>query len=669
VLPIFLEFVGDGQPEADGRLTSRSWSRRRFFDSHHGVADGLRSGLEEALGSIARDDPVAFGAARQQLIAARAVVADDLLARAYTASPEPYAADVLAWIRDNPRRLGIGYVDSPYWRGRELVAAIWPFLDEDGRSGLEEVLTTFYPDHERTKEGRRYRGDAQFTLLDGLPSTGLSISAKTRLGELQRKFGAATPPHRTSAGFVESPIPASAIKHMSDSQWIEAMRQYGSDDMRARGESGMVGGLFQVSAQLRDATTRDPSRFISLAEQLPGEVSPEYLDAILRGASSAEDVPVEQMLGLVRLAHAVPNRPYGQPICDAVAKHADPGDLPPDIVEAIAWYATDGPESEPEREPIDDDHQDARTHLLSQGMGTDRGRAALAIARLIYRGSPLAYWRGTIERLVDEQSQPVLACVAETLLASLRHDRPWVAGLVPAVMAGMPEVASSVYAESLLKHLTPTHPNTTLPVIAELERSSAPAVSRVGGRLAALAVLAQVETRSMDHLATCASPGGRLGVAEVCAANISDPALSDACRAGLLELMSDSEEEVRREVGTAFRTLIDKPLGGERGLIDAFLASPAFPESPDSLLDALLAAPELLSPQNLVACNGLIDVVASDGSKPWRSFSVMPDVAALAIRTYVHGGADTRSGALDVVDRLSVLGVYGYESALAEFER
>jgi hypothetical protein len=670
VLPIVLDVISARSHLAeDGRLDDPVWSRFRIFGSVHGVNQGLLAGLEEALSGTARFDEHAFRAAQNRLVAANSVTADDLLARAFTAVPDRFASEALAWIEDNPCRLEIGYTDSSYWRGRELVAALWPQLDHSERTRLEALLLAFYPRWERSREGRREHGHAQFVLLDGLPSDELSPAASRRVAELRRKFGTARPPRGVVGGAVPSPIPAGAVDHMTDEQWIGAMRSYTTEEpMRARSDV-LSGGMWQVSSQLRDEAKKDSGRFVRLAAHLPPDVPMQYINAVLEGAASSDDAPREELMGLIRLAHALPGRPCGRAICDAVARHADPSDMSPDIVAAVTWYAVDGPEAVSEFDPPLGE-RGARMGLLDVGLNTDRGRAASAIARLVNAGSRLDIWKDAITGLASDHSDAVRASAAEPLLAALRQDRDWVAGILPSLLEGRPDVASSVFGELLLKHLTPTHPQLALRYISELVASPQSAVARVGGRLAALAALTGVDAPAVETIATHPSAGARLGLAEVCAANIADAALAGTCRMALLSLIDDPDAEVRREVGSAFRILEGQDLRENTELITSFVAAAAFAESPDELIRALVVGPTILPDESLLACHRVLGLAGAEAGSLASSWSArMPDVAALAMRVYVHGPTETRSAALDVIDRLAVLAAYGYERALQDIER
>lgn len=105
-------------------------------------------------------------------------------------------------------------------------------------------------------------------------------------------------------------------------------------------------------------------------------------------------------------------------------------------------------------------------------------------------------------------------------------------------------------------------------------------------------------------------------------------------------------------------------------LVAAVVASASFSESPDELIRALVASPAILPDGSLLVCHRVLDLAGGDaGSFASRWSAQMPDVAALAMRVYAHGPAEARSPALDVIDRLAVLGAYGFERALQEVER
>lgn len=673
VLPIVLEIIraAGARNEHDGRVDDPIW-RYRIFGQTHGVEAGLIEGLELALERLAAVDPEVFAPVQQQLIDAGSSTADHLLARAFTAAPERYSGDAAAWVLANPSRLAAGYLDADHWVGRELLASIWPQLDPDAREALESMLLSYYTRWERSLDGHRSHGHAQFVLLDGLPEDGLSPVARRRLGELRRKFGQVHGPRGIVAGFVGSPVPSEKVSRMNDEQWRRAIARYSSEGIRHDRPFEIGGGAHELASRLRDATKDDPARFVRLTLTLPEDVNLAYPEAVLQAVADAESVPSDLVFDLARFCDALPGRPCGRYICDAVASRSSDSDLPDDIAELVAWYATEDPDPAPTGEHRfgDQDHE-TQMGLLNAGINTNRGRAAHAVARLIAANpGSLDRWRPVISRMATDSSDAVRACVAGVLLSTLAIDRDWTAAAVETLLRDRPELASSHDGERVIRALTFTHAQVTTPLIEMLASSKDEAVARVGGRLACLASFSTEEAKSMASRALVGGPGARLGAAEVYAANIADEALRAECVAALKRLFDDLDPEVRREAGTAFRSLRDANLGAEEDLIRAFAEGPALRDNPHDILNALLESSYPLPDATQVVCMRVVDIAGGEaGSIASRWSSQMPDVAALAVRLHAYGTPEARQSALDLIDRLSAVSAYGLDQAIQQFDR
>jgi len=673
ILPIVLGIIRatGSRNERDGRIDDPIW-RYRIYGRTHGIEAGLIESFELALERLASTDPSTFDSARKQLTEANASTADHLLARAFTAAPAGNAADAARWILAKPSRLEAGYMDAPQWVGRELLAAIWPHLDAPERQELEVMLLAYYNTWERSVRGHRSHGYAQFVFLSALPEGDLTNRGRRRLAELRRKFGVVQEPQGIVGGFVGSPVPDEKIARMNDAQWLRAISRYSSDGIRHDRPLEMGGGVHQLAQRLQGVAKSDPVRFARLALTLPADVHPAYAEALLQGVAEADDVPLDLVLELARWCHGLPGRPCGRYICDAIARQTSVGDLPPDIIELIAWYATTDPDPAAGGETSfgNQDHG-ARIGLLNAGINTDRGRAAEAIGKIV-RANPesLDRWKPTLSQMVRDPSEAVRVCVAGALLATLAIDRDWTAVAAAIVLSGSPEVASSVYGERLTRLLTLTHPGVALPIIEILAASEDEAVAHVGARLACLASFSAPAAEPIARSALSGNAGSRLGAAEVYSANIADEALRSECRSALMTLFYDADEHVRREAGTAFQNLRDASLGAEQALIEAFANSPALADNPHDIVDALLESTAALPDATLLVCRKVLEGAGAQAGSIASNWSAqMPDVAALAVRLHAFGTPQARQGALELIDRLSAVSAYGLDRAVQQFER
>ena len=103
--------------------------------------------------------------------------------------------------------------------------------------------------------------------------------------------------------------------------------------------------------------------------------------------------------------HKVEGRPLGRYICDPIASSAK-GDVPPEALDLVAWYATEDPDPHQElwqTEVAPGQGFYYRGDILTDAINTNRGRAAQAMARLIeVEGKRIAYLRPALEKMVQD---------------------------------------------------------------------------------------------------------------------------------------------------------------------------------------------------------------------------------------------------------------------------
>jgi hypothetical protein len=640
--------------------------------------------METALCALAQSEPDLFSGYADVLEQAQSETLDFLLVRAFAAAPTAFAERAARFLIDKPVRLHAGYTSDSYWAARELAAAILPVLGPDARAELEAAILGFYPSWERSKDGHRSYGEAQFTILTGLPPEALSARARSRLAEWRRKFGSEPePPTEREGGFVGPPIePVKALK-MTDPQWLRAIAKYDVERAPRYRPIARAGGRLELARLLQEHTKAEPERFARLALGFPSATSSVYLEGVLRGLETA-DTKVERGLvfDLVRRAHELPGQPCGRVVCDVIAAHAATGPLPDDIVSILEWYATEAPDPAEdraeewtvgprEREDRFDSSGYAGMELLNQGMNSDRGAAVLALGKVL-RSQPrlLGRLESTINAVVIDPMRAVRTCVTECLLAALPIDRDRAVGWYVVVASSEPAVAASAPGARFLRYALRTHPDKSLPIVEQLLVSELPESSRVGAREACLAAFSLDRAKPLAAAALLGGPAARFGAAEVYAANLGDPAVGNSCEEPLRRLFRDEDRQVRREAASCFRSLDGDGLARHLALLEDFVPTQAIADNANDVLDAILLMDGQLP--DLAATVGLriVEIAGGEAGNIATAWSAqMPDVCALAVRLNAFGSPRGRALGLDLFDRLSEVGAYGLDKALRAVER
>lgn len=206
------------------------WSFRTH-DRVDSLDENLLAGMVLALGALAQNEPEIFESFVENLRSSETETAQYLLVCAYSADGERYADEAIEYLLEQPRRLGTGYASNRHWTCRQLLEAATPHCSEENLAKLEELVLDYYSEQEQTEHGKKWRGSAQQTLLEGMTLARRSSAVEERLQELREKFGrnAVEISPTISGGVVESPIPGDEAAEMSDSEWLEAIARYQKD--------------------------------------------------------------------------------------------------------------------------------------------------------------------------------------------------------------------------------------------------------------------------------------------------------------------------------------------------------------------------------------------------------------------------------------------------------
>jgi hypothetical protein len=681
LLPVMRRLIEATSPwnEVEQRWDDRVW-RYRWRGRAYGAAHELLGGMEEALGLLAESEPARFGELANDMAAARSETLDFLLVRAFARASASMAERAAAFLIEKPVRLNAGYT-SDHWGARELVGAIFPELDAATRTALETTIMEYYPSWERSARGIGRYGAAQHAILGGI--SGLTGKTRKRFDELVRKFGqkldAPRPPEVISVG---SPIDPDRSDRMTDRQWLKAIAKYSDDRMPDR-PIFHRGGAAELAAVFAQHVAGDSVRFLPLALRLPAHTHEVYYESMLRALKEAHGSADRGLLwDLVRRAETLPRRSCARVICDITAALAETGTVPADILDIVVRYALDDDHplvdvpADTSLFSAEDQHFAPSSYggmeLVNQGLNTDRGRAVLAIGKMLWaQPQLLGRLETTLSTAADDGSAAVRVCVVEALLPILAIDRDRAVALYLRAVGEDTGVAASEVSARFLRYSLRTHFRQVEHVLDLLLSAVDDEANRVGGREAVLASFEEqaVATGYVERVLT-GTRGSRFGAAEVFAANVGDEGIGEGCEEPLRLLFSDPEAPVRSEAASAFRSFDEGQLAQHLGLLTAFMDSPAIADESSPALAAILRIDGQLPDIAGHACLRILDIAGpAAGDLSTAHSADMPDIAAIAVRLNAFGTEEGRILGLDVFDRLCELGAYGVDRALALFER
>ena len=663
ILPVVLDIsdscaVGDTPPKRD-----TVWGCL-FKTDHPSGVDACLLWLADALATTARESIADLRDAISTLRERDTHVANHLLLALYRGAAAQTADEAVCLLCEQPWRFKCGFSDSPYWCGRETIRALVPHCSAESRKRLEDMVLEYVSPYERTKDGFRRIGWSRFGLLSAFPAELRSSEANAHFKELERKFGEPEgEPVGIRGGIVGSPIGEDGVNRMTDEQWLRAIDKHEED--RLSRIDVFKGGAYQLAQALERRVKEEPERFAWLSLKFPAEANAEYLAHTL-SALQESDVSTALKLQVCRKAFDEASDRCGSAIADVIGKIKGP--LPDQAVQMIHRLAIESkdPSEELWRQPANGGTPYYGDDMLSHGLNTTRGRAALAVRGLILTDAAhIDRFRLTLERMVCDKSPAVLCWVAGTLNTVTYFDAKLGISLFHSMDLSEDRLLATRHMDYFLRMRLRDGLVEVRSIIERMLRSSVADVCQAGARLAGLSVLEGNEAEYLVDEALRGSSCHRLGLAQVAATNIATPACRAWCEALLPTLLNDGDGDVRRKAASCFRQLEGTALETYEDLIRTFGESRAFREFSYDLLHALEKSLEKLPGLTCEICAKL--AVRADTERPGLDTHA---IVKLAFRVYQqHQDDEWTSNALDLIDLLCLNGSHGVEQELDDFER
>ncbi|MEV7599740.1 hypothetical protein AB0O91_20390 [Kitasatospora sp. NPDC089797] len=665
LLPVLLKVMeATAHPAQAGLAVFDRHFAFQYDDGRPGtLGEALFQGMVTAVQTVAGRDPVCALTLSDGLAASPYDAAQWLLYQALAAAGQPLSARAAEILLQGRHRFLSGHGANAAWGARQVLRAIGSSLPDDMLRRLEERIL-----HLRVPPDEKFSPWHEFTLLSALPEDRLSDRAARRLGELRRRHQDRQQPDEplgVRGGIVGPPIPLGSAQHMSDDQWLSAMRKHGEDrtDWRA-----FTGGAWQQSQVLQTMTQADPLRFARLALRIDAGTHPAYGSALLRGLGDAEPIESEAVFAAIRRLAG-----HGDPALDrwlgwGLRRYLDR--VPPDLVQLLVTIVLAADQGEDDGDEVGDTDRD----LLTAGINTVRGSAAECLADLLLHdtdGSRIASVLPHLSRMAADPSLPVRACAARVLHVALRRDRAAATDAFGILISAPDQLLASPYVASLVVAVCHGAPAEGRPVIERMLNSPVVAVRRVGGQIAALAAM-QWELPDLLAAVLVGGDGAqRQGAAEVCAQRLSDTGDAGLAHRALAGFFHDAAADVREAAAAVAAMLRGKRLGPFRRTLTGLIGSPAFQPALAQLLLTLEQAPDRVDDLILAAARQFIAVSDPD------STDLATDAAAdahhigrLLTRAYAQAGtAPRRAEVLDLLDHLLLLGAYGVAEAIGTVDR
>lgn len=645
VLPFVIAVAMSDQKERDHRFPSGARWGYQYRETAFRVQDKLFAATDSALRALAPQHAIPEAQFRT-LREAESSELRFLACRALTASNDPDAA--VTWLVGDLRNFALGWADSPNWASRELIEAYTPNCSDELFEQLEAVLLS---DSNWLASRRELE---QYTLLSALDMNRASLNAKRRLGELQRQFtpNPPPPPQPIRAQWVGPPIPHDATRHMSDDNWLTALRKYNGG---GRWRAGVrVGGAMELARELGERASEDPERFSQLALRFDASIPAVAMGQIIRNIARA--VPLDLLADVCEHAASQYDESVGNDICLTIAGI---GKASPRLVELLAKYSQAEDPTQDEPRAAGTDSALYGGDLFNAGLNSTRGACAVAVAEIISVDGELTdLLLPVVTRLAADPVLAVRTRAAEAVIALARHRPEAALDCAMSLFDCDIEVLDAPSSEELLMQSVSYAPERFTPVMQRMLNGSMQVAKRAG-RIWAIA----------DHRGAIRAPlaatvadlptAARVGAAEILSANVADSADH------LAILFNDSEADVRAAAARSMRHLPDPMPSRIEQLVDEFIESPAFVDHMDDLIDGLEEMTSTLPRAALKACQRAVEVAADDlGDMRTARATLGQDVVKILLRLYRQGDNETRTQCLDIVDSLVDRNAYGVAQVL-----
>ena len=672
VLPIMVEIAAYAiYPEQELPYKDSVWPylmlREHGQDAHDAALRCLFTALEE----VSACDPEWLRVFVDLLQHQNTYIANALLLCIFAGNGDHFGHEAVELLSRQTWRFQSGMSNNSQWFAQKAITSISTHCSANDLSTLESAILRYVAPWEKGKRGYKFHGAARFNLVAAIPPDRRSRQIERLFGELERKFHQPDgKPQGAKAVWGGSPISEDKLAKMNDRAILAAITHYSASTRPQTHLHFFRGGNLDLARAIGAAAVKDPGRYANLALRLPSNASPEYLSEILR---ALEKTPLDSTQKLQVATKAFEDRPEdcGREIADLLGAIEDP--LPDDSLEQLSWLALHSKDPKKDSEErAESGEPEKERDPFSEGINTTRGRAALAIGKLINLDPVYAdRFEETLHAFTSEKSEAVLTCIAFTFRALAVRDYVEAWTLFYQCVAHAPTLPCCQYGFDLIRIGLRNHYALLRPTVERLSASSSPRIAEAGAQLACIAALTNLDALEIADKAAVGDDTQRLIAARVASANLGVEEFRPWCEPHLLRFFNDTDKEVRDVSGECFRRIEGQQMESFGALIEAYCNSEAFAENSHTLLYTLEESVERLPGVVCTACERFLQRFGPEArdfgtSRAADGFTV----SKLIFRVYQQHQRDQWTPrSLDVIDRLCLENVGEVFTQLQEFDR
>jgi hypothetical protein len=257
----------------------------------------------------------------------------------------------------------------------------------------------------------------------------------------------------------------------------------------------------------------------------------------------------------------------------------------------------------------------------------------------------------------------------------LHQDRERAIALFERLMDGHPELLQVYYTQEFLRYGLFRYYRRMRPFILAVTEAEFESTQQRGAELICIAAISH-EALSADELSDAQQlaetvitgrPSWRRGAARIYAFNVASPS-SDICVAGLLRLLDDDDETVRRFVSGTFSHLRDEHIYTLRPFLEAFASSRSLDQGWEQFTEFLWTH-ATLDPEWALR---IVSLVLQSSHQPTglRQFDAGEELIRLVLRIYTDpiSTEQMRRTTMDLFDQLMQRYAFEAHRVLSEWD-
>ncbi len=577
-----------------------------------------------------------------------------------------------------------------------IESAIFQFRDElkQAKNALNFHKNANSDGRDAALDHLKEYGRVQLYVLKTIGKELLSKSGSKKLEELERKFPSYQIPKPivNISGAIQPPIDLDSTRRMTDNQWLNAMERYSHTEPSFNFEGEFHGGAFALSENLKVATETDPNRFARLIFKINTNVNVVYINRILSGISTANEVDITLIQDALLHVFRLSKDEFGSEIADVIGKH-------PDIIQneecfnMLLWYAEFGDVTEVIRTTSPSYRSGFRSikslmdmGAITNGLNMTRGRAWLALGKLInennlYSPKICDFLENRIE---SESNIPVRVMMLYPLVSMYNYDKQRFSKCILnftepitnklSIDDALTPLITGIGVE-LYFHIESANIKTAIKIMEQLINSTDQNKHLFGSWWALCNRLRGGEsTEKFLDIHELSSAHTQLWAQALCLF-VTDANRTEYVIGELKKLFSHDDREVRIAAGNVFRHIEQDRNHLFKDLAEQFIKSPAIKDNHIDLIRFLGKTTDDVAELVISAGEKILQLPQGTGKEITYEKDLplyeLHELSGLLKREYVNseGNKELRKRFLDLFEYLAEQDVYGADELLKLADR